>query len=195
MREGLIVSEGDRHRLQRKVVQRLFSRSGLKAMGEMIQEKADQVGSWRLHSSTPFLCAARRSDEILTTIQSQLRDIMLDLTTTPTATSPYCPNPVPAEQINQSIREVDIYSATSRLTYDLIGLISIDHTFDSVGDWNGKGGKMFELYEHMQQWCQGSSGIRQTLTLVFPWIDWISVSCRFQSRYTCSVVRFCREHN
>lgn len=44
MREGLIVSEAERHRVQRKVVQRLFSRNGLRAMGEIIQEKANQVG-------------------------------------------------------------------------------------------------------------------------------------------------------
>lgn len=45
MKEGLITAEGERHRLQRKVAQRLFSRSGLKGMGGVVQDKANQVGA------------------------------------------------------------------------------------------------------------------------------------------------------
>ena len=47
MSEGLLVAEGDRHKIQRKVVQRLFSRGALRMMADAVQAKADEVGSIR----------------------------------------------------------------------------------------------------------------------------------------------------
>lgn len=43
MKEGLIPAEGERHRVQRKVVQKLFSGGALKTYAGLIQEKVHQV--------------------------------------------------------------------------------------------------------------------------------------------------------
>lgn len=43
MKEGLIVAEGERHKVQRKVSQKLFSMGGLKSMGQIVQDKSNQV--------------------------------------------------------------------------------------------------------------------------------------------------------
>ena len=43
MKSGLIPAEGERHRVQRKVVQKLFSGQSLRAYAGLIQHKADQV--------------------------------------------------------------------------------------------------------------------------------------------------------
>lgn len=43
MKEGLIPAEGERHRVQRKVVQKLFSGGALKSYAGLIQEKVDEV--------------------------------------------------------------------------------------------------------------------------------------------------------
>lgn len=47
MSEGLIVAEGHRHKVQRKIVQRLFSRNALRFMGEVVEHKTNEV-SWTL---------------------------------------------------------------------------------------------------------------------------------------------------
>lgn len=44
MKSGLIPAEGERHRVQRKVVQKLFSGQSLRAYAGLVQLKADQVG-------------------------------------------------------------------------------------------------------------------------------------------------------
>jgi len=41
--EGLISAEGHRHKVQRKIVQRLFSRNALRFMGEVVVENTNQV--------------------------------------------------------------------------------------------------------------------------------------------------------
>lgn len=46
MKEGLIVAEGERHKAQRKVSQKLFSMGGLKSMGQVVQDKSNQVSYW-----------------------------------------------------------------------------------------------------------------------------------------------------
>lgn len=46
MKEGLIVAEGERHKVQRKVSQKLFSMGGLKSMGQVVQDKSNQVSYW-----------------------------------------------------------------------------------------------------------------------------------------------------
>jgi cytochrome P450 len=59
LRSGLIDAEGERHKVQRKVVQRLFSRNSLKLFGKVTQEKTDQVSRTsrtRLISSSPVSC-------------------------------------------------------------------------------------------------------------------------------------------
>lgn len=43
MKEGLIVVEDERHKVQRKVSQKLFSMGGLKSMGQVVQDKSNQV--------------------------------------------------------------------------------------------------------------------------------------------------------
>ena len=54
MEEGLIVAEGHRHKVQRKIVQRLFSRNAMKDMTEIIVDKATQVsGDGGFHSLLP----------------------------------------------------------------------------------------------------------------------------------------------
>lgn len=53
MKSGLIPAEGVRHRVQRKVVQKLFSGQSLRAYAGLIQHKADQVcsgSSWDMGS-------------------------------------------------------------------------------------------------------------------------------------------------
>nr|KIR85413.1 hypothetical protein I308_04107 [Cryptococcus tetragattii IND107] len=62
MKEGLIAAEGERHKVQRKVSQKLFSMGGLKSMGQVVQDKSNQ-----------------------------LRDILLNLCANPTASNPYSP--------------------------------------------------------------------------------------------------------
>lgn len=44
MEEGLIVAEGARHKVQRKVSQKQFSMGGLKSLGQVVQNKSNQVG-------------------------------------------------------------------------------------------------------------------------------------------------------
>ena len=43
MSEGLIMAEGHRHKVQRKIVQRLFSSNALRSMSEVVGEKASEV--------------------------------------------------------------------------------------------------------------------------------------------------------
>lgn len=43
MKEGLIPAEGERHKEQRKVVQKLFSGGALRSYGGLVQEKVAQV--------------------------------------------------------------------------------------------------------------------------------------------------------
>ncbi|OCF40611.1 hypothetical protein I317_05542 [Kwoniella heveanensis CBS 569] len=145
MKEGLIVSEGERHRIQRKVVQRLFSRNGLRGMGAVVQDKANQ-----------------------------LRDIISDLCANHNLSAPYAdPSSSSAETPDispQTVggREVDIYSASTRSTYDIIGEIAIDMPFDSLGDWESEIGRFYQRFEKMQM---PSSGMRMMLGLLIPWVE------------------------
>lgn len=113
---------------------------------------------------------------------------MLDLLANPEHTAPYAA-PVPQlppqsgsetsafpPSHKDSIREIDIYSATERMLFDLIGQIGIGYTFDSVGAWDGPRGHMFHKYDQMQQFVSGASGLRFELSVLFPWIDKIFVS-------------------
>ncbi|WWC89837.1 uncharacterized protein L201_004765 [Kwoniella dendrophila CBS 6074] len=136
MKNGLIVAEGNRHKLQRKISQGLFSRNGLKGMIEIVGEKADQF-----------------------------RDIVHELVSNPSLSTPY--SPVTNDLPNGS-REIDIYSSASRCTFDIIGQIGIGHIFDSTGNWHGEGGELFEKYERMQY---PFSGIYTLLGLLWPWLD------------------------
>ncbi|WVQ78508.1 hypothetical protein IAT38_000594 [Cryptococcus sp. DSM 104549] len=148
MREGLIVAEGERHKLQRRVTQKLFTMGGLKGMAQIVQDKSNQ-----------------------------LRDVCLELCSSPASSSPYSPvNP----SLPPGTREVDVYSSASRCTFDLIGSIGIDHQFDSTGNWDGEGGQMFHKYEKMQLLCDGSVGLRMILSLYWPVVDkiWPSENTR-----------------
>ncbi|RSH93858.1 hypothetical protein EHS25_006507 [Saitozyma podzolica] len=102
---GLIDAEGERHKVQRKVVQRLFSRNSMKLFGKVTQEKTDQLAG-----------------------------IMSDLCSDAEMVCPYAEQP--GSEKDTGVREVDIYGLTSRWTYDLIGQVTIDHKFDSLGDWD-----------------------------------------------------------
>ena len=55
MSQGLIMAEGHRHRVQRKIVQRLFSSIALKRMAEVVEAKTDEVGfyNYSVRSLTP----------------------------------------------------------------------------------------------------------------------------------------------
>ncbi|WWC60827.1 uncharacterized protein I303_103403 [Kwoniella dejecticola CBS 10117] len=141
MKEGLIVAEGERHKIQRKVAQRLFSRNGLRGMSEAVEEKA-----------------------------VQLRDIFQNLIHNPRLTTPYSPS---NETLPPGSREIDIYASTSRCTFDIIGQVGIDHTFDSTGDWEGEGGELFERYEKMQMPFYGWKFV---IGLIFPWFERIMPS-------------------
>lgn len=163
MKEGLIVAEGERHKAQRKVSQKLFSMGGLKSMGQVVQDKSNQ-----------------------------LRDILLNLCTNPTASNPYSP-------VNRTLppgsREVDVYSTASRCTFDLIGSIGVDHQFDSIGDWEGSGGKLFHKYERMQLLCPGTTGFRMLLSLAWPLIDkiWPSENTKRVNDAMGSLEKFAKE--
>nr|KIR46690.1 hypothetical protein I312_04179 [Cryptococcus bacillisporus CA1280] len=139
MEEGLIVAEGERHKVQRKVSQKQFSMGGLKSMGQVVQDKSNQ-----------------------------LRDILLNLCENPKVSNPYSPvNPT----LSPGSRKVDVYSAASRCIFDLIGSIGVDHQFDSLGNWEGSGGKLFQKYERMQLLGPGAMGFRMLLSLTWPLID------------------------
>lgn len=43
MEGGLIVGEGEGHKVQRKVSQKLFSMGGPKSMGQVVQDKSNQI--------------------------------------------------------------------------------------------------------------------------------------------------------
>ncbi|WVQ99007.1 hypothetical protein IAU59_006139 [Kwoniella sp. CBS 9459] len=137
MKEGLIVAEGERHRIQRKVAQRLFSRNGLKSMGAVVQEKANQ-----------------------------LRDIISDLCTNPELSTPYATDS--SCGLKDGARELDIYSASTRSTYDIIGEITTDTPFDSLGDWGSEIGGFYERFERMQM---PSGGMRMLVGLLVPSVE------------------------
>ncbi|KAK4686357.1 hypothetical protein P7C73_g3767, partial [Tremellales sp. Uapishka_1] len=143
MRTGMIVAEGERHRIQRKVVQRLFGKVALKRMSEVIQIKADQM-----------------------------RDILVESCQNPAFVTPFAPAPDPTWT---AVREIDFYSATSRWAYDIVGQLAIDHSFDSLGNYEAEGGIMFDAYEKMQQLCHGTNGLRSIASITFPFIDQIYV--------------------
>jgi cytochrome P450 len=44
MREGLLIAEGHRWRVQRKVVQKSFGKGNIRGMEKIVVEKAEQVG-------------------------------------------------------------------------------------------------------------------------------------------------------
>ena len=71
---------------------------------------------------------------------------------------------------------IDIYQAASRVTYDIIGRIAIDHAFNTLTDPHGAGGELFEKYERMQQVVAGSAATRQDLATMFPILEKIAVS-------------------
>jgi cytochrome P450 len=50
MREGLLISEGHRWRVQRKVVQKLFGKGNLRGMERIVLEKAEQVSCIALNT-------------------------------------------------------------------------------------------------------------------------------------------------
>nr|XP_019042522.1 hypothetical protein I302_09131 [Kwoniella bestiolae CBS 10118]OCF21452.1 hypothetical protein I302_09131 [Kwoniella bestiolae CBS 10118] len=133
MKEGLIVAEGERHKVQRKVAQRLFSRNGLKGMSEIVEEKANQ-----------------------------LRDIFHDLLSNPHLSTPYSPC---SNKLPPGSREIDIYASASRCTFDIIGQVGIDHTFNSAGEWEGEGGRLFDKYERMQY---PTNGLKFLMGLLWP---------------------------
>ena len=109
---------------------------------------------------------------------SQLRDICLELCTNPTSDTPFADvlNSAGEPSQDPSTRVIDVYSAASRVTYDIIGQIAIDHVFDALGRPHGPGGELFEKYERMQQLVGGSEGIRQDLSSIYPPLDklWVS---------------------
>jgi cytochrome P450 len=44
MKEGLLVAEGQRHRVQRKVTQKVFSSKAMRDMVDVVEVKANQAG-------------------------------------------------------------------------------------------------------------------------------------------------------
>jgi len=72
---------------------------------------------------------------------------------------------------------IDVYQAASRVTYDIIGQVAIDHSFNTLTDPHGEGGELFEKYERMQQVVAGSAATRQDLATMFPNLEKIAVSC------------------
>ena len=97
----------------------------------------------------------------------------------PMASSTYPTSPRTPDE--PAAREIDVYQSTSRWTYDLIGKIAIDHSFDALSDYHGDGGDMFEKYERMQQLTAGCTDLRGNLGMMFPWLDRIWVSFVFAS--------------
>nr|XP_031861099.1 uncharacterized protein CI109_003460 [Kwoniella shandongensis]KAA5528171.1 hypothetical protein CI109_003460 [Kwoniella shandongensis] len=148
MKEGLFVSEGDRHRVQRKVVQKLFGTMGLRGMEEVVQEKANK-----------------------------LRSILIDLTTNPIFTTPYCPvDPkLPSTQ-----RQIDVFSVFARCMFDIIGIIAIDLDIRSIDEWEAEGGVMFDKFADIYVPAQGFENLRMIISLFFPWIEkvWPSKNTR-----------------
>lgn len=110
----------------------------------------------------------------------QFRDVFTDLINSSEPTHPIISHhAAPKDGI-----VVDMYSAASRVTYDIIGQVAIDHTFDTLGQPHGEGGELFEKYEKMQQMVPGSGGYRQEIGVVLPWIDKIAVSSPRGYSYT-----------
>jgi len=69
-----------------------------------------------------------------------------------------------------------MYEALWRLTYDIIGIIAIDHAFHAVKDPKGQGGVLFAKYQAMQELVPGNQGVRQEISSLFPIFDKIWVS-------------------
>ncbi|KAK8869546.1 hypothetical protein IAR55_000113 [Kwoniella newhampshirensis] len=139
IKEGLLVSEGDRHRVQKKVAQKLFVGNGFKGTGVMVREEAHR-----------------------------LRQVLTELCSNPNLTTPYSPHNA---DMPESHREVDMYKASTRSMFDVIGRVSIDHHFNTIGDWEGEGSKLFKKLVHMQQPTGGNRGLRLLLSLYFPIVD------------------------
>ncbi|EIW68004.1 hypothetical protein TREMEDRAFT_69516 [Tremella mesenterica DSM 1558] len=150
MANGLIPAEGERHRLQRKVVQRLFSRQGLKDMTEGIQKKVEQ-----------------------------LRDTIADLCSDLTLSPPYTRDDL-MMNLPETYRIIDIYDLTLRCFYDVIGQTTLGYDFDCVAEWNGQGGKIYEKYEKMMQPYNGMYSWDQHLRIILPLLNkiWPSENLR-----------------
>jgi cytochrome P450 len=110
----------------------------------------------------------------------QCRDLFLDLLADPSSSHPIVSHhdgslqsahdkPTPHACV------IDVYQAASRVTYDIIGEVAIDHHFDALSRPGGPGGRLFEKYERMQQLVTGSAATRQDLALLFPILEWIAV--------------------
>lgn len=108
------------------------------------------------------------------------RDLFLELLTNPTATHPIVSHHDRGAE--QEGRVIDVYTAASRVTYDIIGEIAIDHQFNALSDPHGEGGELFENYERMQQVVTGSSATRQDLAVLFPILEKIAVSRLVQTK-------------
>lgn len=110
----------------------------------------------------------------------QCRDLFLDLLADPSSSHPIVSHHDGSLQSAHDkptahARVIDVYQAASRVTYDIIGEVAIDHHFDALSRPGGPGGRLFEKYERMQQLVTGSAATRQDLALLFPILEWIAV--------------------
>ena len=99
---------------------------------------------------------------------------MEDLCHNPQTTTPFATLPNPAGA-SIDTRVIDIYDSSCRMTYDIIGEFTIDHSFNALGRPDGPGGELLHRFERMQQRVQGSAGIRSELGVIIPGLDLIWV--------------------
>jgi hypothetical protein len=159
MKEGLLSIEGFRWRVQRKVVQKFFGKGNLKGMEKVVEEKTDLVGRLILVVKGNGINGV-----------AQLRDLWLDLIADPERPNIMCPYPADPKHANDS-RIIDVYGGVSRMMYDIIGRLAMNHSFDCLGDSHGPGGVMLEAYMDMQQFQGEMSETWAMFTAIWPFLE------------------------
>lgn len=105
-----------------------------------------------------------------------MKDLFRELCTTPSHSTPFAPLPSTAKPLPPNTRIMDVFDASLRHTFDIIGLLSISHDFACMTDPHGAGGELYEIYEKGQQPLQGGMGWWGQLSAMFPVLDRIRVS-------------------
>ncbi|WVQ71929.1 hypothetical protein IAR50_001471 [Cryptococcus sp. DSM 104548] len=142
MKNGLIVAEGTRHRIQRKVTQKLFSTVSTRAMGELVQDKSNQ-----------------------------LRQILRNLCANPATSTPFSQTIATLPAGTRQVDVYSSASRCMFDVIGSVAVDTVNPPFDAAGDYTSFGGRLFHKYEKMQLLCEGAMGLRMFFSLYFPWID------------------------
>ncbi|ODO10981.1 hypothetical protein I350_01581 [Cryptococcus amylolentus CBS 6273] len=142
MKNGLIVAEGTRHRIQRKVTQKLFSTVSTRAMGVLVQDKSNQ-----------------------------LREILRHLCASPATSTPFSQANPTLPAVTRQVDVYSSASRCMFDVIGAVAVDSVNPPFNAAGDYTSFGAHLFHKYEKMQLLCEGAMGLRMFFSLYFPWID------------------------